>query len=226
MKYKQIIQELRESQDPNVQVFLNDVENMTKLSSKEKKELLTRLQNPGVIETLVNNYIPMILRVAYANSLMTNAMSLLDMVGEGVIGAHNCLKKYQKLGRVSDRLVRASVINKIKKAVCNKACPFSVCRFAENDPRLYVDVNYMWSSYNRKTPMPDVRMDLLKDRFQWVRNSHGIRVKQCCASCAHKDLTRSASKRYCSITGKCVNPCEICPSWEMNEQMKIAGLVH
>ena len=47
MKYKQIVQELRESQDLNVQIFLNDVDKITKLSQKEKKSLLTKLQNPG-----------------------------------------------------------------------------------------------------------------------------------------------------------------------------------
>ena len=46
MKYKQIVQELRESQDLNVQIFLNDVDKITKLSQKEKKSLLTKLQNP------------------------------------------------------------------------------------------------------------------------------------------------------------------------------------
>ena len=53
MKYKEIIQELRESQDLNVQIFLNDVDKITKLSQKEKKSLLTKLQNPGVIDTLL-----------------------------------------------------------------------------------------------------------------------------------------------------------------------------
>ena len=122
-------------------------------------------------------------------------MSFLDMVGDGVVGAKRCLNRYRTLGYVSDRTVRASIVSEIKKAVCNKACPFTVCRFAENDPRLYLDVNYMWSSYNRKTPMPEAKLESLKDRYQWARNSHGIRVKQCCASCAHKDLTRAASKR-------------------------------
>ena len=68
MKYKQIVQELRESKDLNVQIFLNDVDKITKLSQKEKKSLLTKLQNPGVIDTLVKNYIPTIIRIAYANS--------------------------------------------------------------------------------------------------------------------------------------------------------------
>lgn len=225
MKYKQIIEELRTSKDSNVKAFLDDVEKMTKLTSKEKKEMLCQLQKPYVIDILTKNYIPTIVRIAYANSKLTRSLSILELVSEGVVGAKKCLQRYMTLGFVSDRTVRASIVTAIKKQLCKKECPYTVCRFSENDPRLYLDVSYMWSSYNRKTPMPEVRQPL-QDRFQWTRNSHGIRVKQCCASCAHKDLTRSVSKRYCSITGKSVNPCDVCSSWEMNEQMKIAGMVH
>ena len=57
------------------------------------------------------------------------------------------------------------------------------------------------------------------------RLHQGIRVKKCCASCAHKDLTRALSKRYCSICGKSVEPIDVCESWEMSDQMKIAGLL-
>ena len=206
MKYKKIIQELRESQDLNVQIFLNDVEKIIKLSQKEKKSLLTKLQNPGVIDTLVKNYIPTIIRIAYANSLLMNSVSFLDLVEEGVIGAYKCLNKYKKDGAVSDKTVRATIIGTIKKMVCKKECPFTVCRFNENDPRLYQDINRYWGSYNTKT-------------------AQGIRVKKCCASCAHKDLTRALSKRYCSISGGCVDPHDVCESWEMSDQMKVAGLL-
>ena len=52
MKYKQIIQELKESKDSNVQLFLLDAEKIVKLPSKVKKGMLTQLQNPGVIDTV------------------------------------------------------------------------------------------------------------------------------------------------------------------------------
>ena len=186
MKYKQIVQELRESQDLNVQIFLNDVDKITKLSQKEKKSLLTKLQNPGVI------------------------------------GAYKCLNKYKKDGAVSDKTVRVTIIGTIKKMVCKKECPFTVCRFNENDPRLYQEINRYWGSYNTKTAAPGAKQD---NRFQWTRNEQGIRVKKCCASCAHKDLTRALSKRYCSICGKNVEPIDVCESWEMSDQMKVAGLL-
>lgn len=226
MKYKQIVQELRESKDLNVQIFLNDVDKITKLSQKEKKSLLTKLQNPGVIDTLVKNYIPTIIRIAYANSLLMNSVSFLDLVEEGVIGAYKCLNKYKKDGAVSDRTVRATIISTLKKLVCKKECPFSVCQFNENDPRLY-QLNRKWGSYNKKTALPEMKKENPQvDRFEWVRNGQGIRVKKCCASCAHKDLTRAVTKRYCSISGNCVDPLNVCESWEMSEQMKIAGLLH
>lgn len=226
MKYKQIIQELRESQDLNVQLFLNDAEKIIKLPSKVKQGMLSQLQKPGVIDTLVKNYIPMIIRIAYQNGLLTNSLSFLDLVEEGVLGAYKCLDKYKKVGTVSDRTVRATVVETIKRLVCKKECPFSVCQFNENNPRLY-QLNRKWGSYNKKTALPDMKKENPQvDRFEWARNGQGIRVKKCCASCAHKDLTRAVTKRYCSISGNCVDPLNVCESWEMSEQMKIAGLLH
>lgn len=225
MKYKQIIQELKESQDLNIQIFLNDVEKIIKLRNKEKKRMLTQLQNPGVIDYLVKSYIPTIIRIAYTNSLLMNYVSFLDLVEEGVMGVYKCFNKYKKVGAVPDKTVRASIVSTIKKMVCKKECPFSVCRFNENDPRLY-QMNRLWGSYNTKIALPDVKREGSKvDRFKWVRNEQGIRVKKCCASCAHKDLTRAVTKRYCSISGECVEPHHVCESWEMSEQMKVAGLL-
>lgn len=225
MKYKQIIQELKESKDLNVQIFLNDAEKIIKLPRKEKKLMLSQLQKPGVIEALVKNYIPTIIRIAYANSLLMHSVSFLDLVEEGVLGAHKCLDKYKKVGVVSDKTVRASIIGTIKKLVCKNECPFTVCRFNENDPRLY-QMNKLWGSYNKKNDLPDAKQETpTVDRFKWARNEQGIRVKMCCASCAHKDLTRAVSKRYCSINGNCVDPLDVCEKWEMSEQMKVAGLL-
>ena len=225
MKYKQIIQELKESHDPNVQIFLNDAEKIIRLPRKEKKQMLSQLQKPGIIEALVKNYIPTIIRIAYPNSLLMHSVSFLDLVEEGVFGAHKCLDKYKKVGAVSDKTVRANIIAAIKKLTCKKECPFTVCRFNENDPRLY-QMNGFWGSYNKKNALPDAKLEGSKvDRFKWTRNEQGIRVKMCCASCAHKDLTRAVTKRYCSITGQCVDPLNVCETWEMSEQMKVAGLL-
>lgn len=225
MRYKQIIKELKESKDLNVQIILNDAEKIIKLPRKEKKLKLSQLEKPGVIDTLVKNYIPTIIRIAYPNSLLMSSVSFLDLVEEGVLGAYKCLNKYKKVGTVSDKVVRATIIGTIKRLACKKECPFTVCRFNENDPRLY-QMNKMYGSYNTKTAIPEMKKkNPQEDRFEWVRNEQGIRVKKCCASCAHKDLTRAISKRYCSISGDCVDPLNVCESWEMSEQMKIAGLL-
>ena len=71
MNYKQIIQELKESQDLNVQLFLLDAEKIIKLPSNVKQGMLSQLQKPGVIDTLVKNYIPTIIRIVYQNTIRT-----------------------------------------------------------------------------------------------------------------------------------------------------------
>ena len=57
-----------------------------------------------------------------------------------------------------------------------------------------------------------------------MKNQYGIEVKECCASCRHKDLTRLLSARFCSLHQKKVKPREGCKQWEMSEQMQAAGL--
>ena len=84
MKYKKIIQELKESQDPNVLVFLNDVGNIRRLSRKQQKDILARLHEPGITDILVKSFIPTIVRIAYANSRLTSSLSFLDLVNEFV----------------------------------------------------------------------------------------------------------------------------------------------
>ena len=57
-----------------------------------------------------------------------------------------------------------------------------------------------------------------------MRNSHGIEVKECCASCKYKDLTRLISSRFCLMHNRSVKPRGWCEEWEMSEQMQAAGL--
>ena len=56
-----------------------------------------------------------------------------------------------------------------------------------------------------------------------MRNQHGIEVRECCASCRHKDLTRLISSRFCLQHLKSVKPREWCEQWAMSEQMEAAG---
>ena len=56
-----------------------------------------------------------------------------------------------------------------------------------------------------------------------MKNQYGIEVKECCASCKHKDLTRLISSRFCLKRHKSVKPKLHCQQWEMSEQMEAAG---
>ena len=56
-----------------------------------------------------------------------------------------------------------------------------------------------------------------------TRNAFGIQVKKCCASCAHKQLTRAYSFRRCQKTGAVVLPSDVCPCWRMNKTLQAWG---
>ena len=55
------------------------------------------------------------------------------------------------------------------------------------------------------------------------RNSYGILINRCCASCKFKDLTRLMTARFCLKHQKGVKPRSYCKQWEMSEQMEAAG---
>ena len=55
------------------------------------------------------------------------------------------------------------------------------------------------------------------------RNSHGIEVKKCCASCRFKDLTRLMTARFCTEHQKRVKPRECCYEWALSDQLEAAG---
>ena len=56
-----------------------------------------------------------------------------------------------------------------------------------------------------------------------MKNQYGIEVKERCASCRHKDLTRLMTARFCLKHQKGVKPRSYCKQWEMSEQMEAAG---
>ena len=56
-----------------------------------------------------------------------------------------------------------------------------------------------------------------------MRNEHGIEIRECCASCKHKDLTRLMASRFCLKHHKKVKPRGYCKEWAMSEQMEAAG---
>ena len=56
-----------------------------------------------------------------------------------------------------------------------------------------------------------------------MRNQHGIEIRECCASCKYKDLTRLISSRFCLQHQKKVKPRGHCKQWAMSEPMEAAG---
>lgn len=56
-----------------------------------------------------------------------------------------------------------------------------------------------------------------------MRNQNGIEIRECCASCAHKQLTRALSERYCNEKRGKVKPCGWCEHWKLSNQLENAG---
>ena len=65
---------------------------------------------------------------------------------------------------------------------------------------------------------------MIKRNGLTVMNRFGIGIKQCCASCAYKDLTRNILSRYCVKREIDIEPCDVCCRWKMNGQLAMAGL--
>ena len=56
-----------------------------------------------------------------------------------------------------------------------------------------------------------------------MKNSHGIEVKTCCASCRFKDLTRLMNSRFCTQHHQSVKPGGWCEQWAISDQLAAAG---
>lgn len=64
---------------------------------------------------------------------------------------------------------------------------------------------------------------IIKMRPTQTRNTFGVSIYKCCASCAHKDLTRAVTLRRCTQHGRDVRPGDVCNDWAMSNQLKMAG---
>ena len=117
MRYKLIIQELKRSADQNVRAFVRDVEGVKRLSPEQQQYYLANLQEREAISLLVKDFIPYIIRVAYANSWKSNALSVLDLVNEGIIGAYAGFEKSRRGNKNAIRLTRAYIQNYIHKMI-------------------------------------------------------------------------------------------------------------
>jgi hypothetical protein len=64
---------------------------------------------------------------------------------------------------------------------------------------------------------------MMKTRNEMKKNAFFIKVKKCCCSCTHKDLTRAVGSRWCEKHDKAVKPGGCCKCWRMSRQLQMAG---
>ena len=120
MKYSFIIHELKNSADQNVRTFVKDVEGIKRLTVKERQYYLANLQEAEALNILVNDFIPYIIRVAYANSSKSNVLSVLDLVNEGILGTYKALNRNYRKDKDITRLIRAQIRNQIQSMVVSQ----------------------------------------------------------------------------------------------------------
>ena len=117
MKYKLIIEEMKEGNDPNVMAFLKDVERMKPLTKKEKDYYLQTRFLPSSIKRLVEDFIPYIILVAYYYKDKTKTLQMLDLINEGILGAYAAFEKSTKGGLLTKKRVQENIKKYIRNAV-------------------------------------------------------------------------------------------------------------
>ena len=122
MKYKLVIQALKESSDPNVVAFVNEVEKHRRLTAEQRQYYQQNRQEPGAVGILVNDYIPYIIKAAYGRWLTSRGVSVLDLINEGVIGAYDAFRKHNYHGRAMVTVLRSTINRYIGKAANPQAC--------------------------------------------------------------------------------------------------------
>ena len=117
MKYKHIIQEMKEARDPNMMAFVKDVEKMKRLTKKEKDHYLQTRFLPESVQKLVEDFIPYIIFVAYRYKDKTKSLQLLDLINEGILGAYAAFERSTKDGRLTRLGVYYSIRSYMHKAI-------------------------------------------------------------------------------------------------------------
>lgn len=115
MKYKYIIQELKETGDPNVMAFLKDAEKIKRMSKKERDYCLQNRWMYESVKKLVEEFIPFIIMVAYGHQNRTKTLTVLDLINEGILGVYAAFEKNRKGGS----LTKIGVNNRIKGTIRN-----------------------------------------------------------------------------------------------------------
>ncbi len=117
MKYKVIIQEMKESKDKNVRAFVRDVEKLKRMTKKERDYYLKNRYTPEAVRKLIKEFIPYITIIAYNYSNKAKTMTMLDLIDEGILGAYAAFEKNSKNGEpLTRRRVRSQIKTRIRKA--------------------------------------------------------------------------------------------------------------
>ena len=117
MKYKLIIQEMKESKDLNVRAFVRDVEKLKRMTKKERDYYLKNRYTPEAVRKLIKEFIPYITIIAYNYSNKAKTMTMLDLIDEGILGAYAAFEKNSKDGEpLTRRRVRSQIKTRIRKA--------------------------------------------------------------------------------------------------------------
>ena len=120
MRYKLVIQALRESSDNNVLAFVKDVEKMKRLTAEERQYYLANREETEAINILVKDFIPYIIRVAFVHSQKTSTLSVLDLINEGIVGAYAAFEKCNSRGKEMVRKARVFINRYISQLVEKK----------------------------------------------------------------------------------------------------------
>ena len=117
MSYRTIIQEMKETGDPNILAFLSDVERIGKMTSRQRHYYLENRQMPCAVDKIVKDFIPYIIKKAYVFSRYTKSLTILDLVNEGVFGAYAALAKRSGSGKPMTRCINTYIIHYIINAL-------------------------------------------------------------------------------------------------------------
>ena len=120
MRYKLVIQALRESSDNNVLAFVNDVEKIKRLTAEERQYYLVNREEADAVNILVKDFIPYIIKVAYEYSQKTSTLSVLDLINEGIVGAYAAFEKCDSRGKKMVNKVRMFINRYISQLVEKK----------------------------------------------------------------------------------------------------------
>ena len=142
MRYRLVIQALRESSDNNVLAFVKDIEKMKRLTTEERQYYLANREEANNLNILVKDFIPYIIRVAYMHSQKARTLSVLDLINEGIVGAYAAFEKCDSRKKESVRKIRAYInkyISRLVKKDITETAEFVIEYTVSDDGNLFIN---------------------------------------------------------------------------------------